>query len=239
MKPSSVLTEEVIHPDVKGLVIDGREVCPNGKIRDHWEGNFNIGIEKHQVSSLEGCPSVVANSFQVNDQKHLRSFKGSPEKASHVNVWKCPMLQDLTGITPDCDSYWIEWNDSLLSLDGILTTEKLKLDIIRNPKLSYTVCQFPSIKSMRWVDNKDVSLHDFHRHFPKITKWLTISDKIKSHALSVLLIEGLQKIHSFDNGLILMVDIINHHLPNKTGKKGMLRCQAELIDAGYTEHAQL
>jgi len=238
MKLNQVLTEEIIHPDVKGLVINEKEVCPNGKIRDDWKGDFRLNGGQHQVSSLEGCPRVIASDFQVNNQKHLTSLKGGPEKASFVNVWNCPALQDLTGITPDCNSYWINQNKQLLSLDGILTTEKLELDISGNPKLSFTVCQFPSIKSLRWINNKDVSLHDFHKHFPKISNRLTISNKIKSRVLSVLLIEGLQKIISYDN-LEPMVAIINKHLPNTTGKKVMLRCQAALIDAGYEAYAQL
>jgi len=129
-------------------------------------------------------------------------------------------------------------NDSLLSLDEISTHREIDLNITSNPNLSFTACYFSSIKTLYWRDNKDVTLHDFHRHFPKITNWLTISEQIKSHVLSVLLVEKLQWIYSFDS-LERMIVIINKHLPNTTGKKGMLRCQAELIDAGYEAYAQL
>jgi len=238
MKLTQVLTEEVIHPDVKGLVIDKKEVCPNGKIREIWKGNFEIYGHRAEVSSLEGCPRVVEDWFHVISQKYLTTLKGSPEKAGYVSVWRCSALKDLTGITPVSGSYRIGGNDSLLSLNGIPLIGDHDLHLESNPKLSFTACQFPSIKSLAWVDNKDVSLHDFHRHFPKISKYLRFSEHIQSHVLSVLLIEGLQEIYSLDD-LKPMVAIINQHLPNTLGKKGMLRCQAELIDAGYEEYAQL
>jgi len=230
--------KEVIHPDVKGLVIYRRKVCLNGKIRNHWEGEFRLNGDQHQVYSLNGCPRVIDNYFLVFNQKHLKTLNGSPKNVNNVSVWNCSKIQDLTGITPDCGSYWIGGNDSLLSLNGISTTNETCIYTNNNQELSFTACQFPSIKTLDWRNNKDVSLHDFHKHFPKISNRLTISNKIQSRVLSVLLIEGLQKIYSDDN-LEPLVAIINKHLPNTTGKKGMLRCQAALIDAGYAAYAQL
>jgi len=220
MKPDQNSTT-VIHPDVKRLVIYGKEVCPNGKIRDHWEDDFHLHENQIQVSSLEGCPRVVNNRFRVIYQKHLNSLNGSPERAKYVSVWNCSKLQDLTGITTDCNSYSIYHNKRLLSLTGIPTHQEIDLYVTNNPKLSFTACHFSSIKSLHWTDNKDDNLYDFHRHFPKITHGLMISGHIKSHVLSVLLVEGLKEIILYGK-LNPMVAIINKHLPNTTGKKGML-----------------
>jgi len=237
MKLNQVLMEEVVHPAVKGLMIGKKRVFLNGKQRNNWKGYFLIDGDVNQVSSIEGCPKV-ADGFQVIDQKYLKSLKGSPEKAKNLIIWNCSMLQDLTGITPDCESYTISSNERLASIKGIPVNKEIDLKIYENKNLSFTTCHFPSIKALHWVNNKDVSLHDFHRHFPKITRVLMISDHIKSHVLSLLLIDELKEI-IIEGKLDPVVNIINQYLPNIMGKKGMLRCQAELIDAGYTEYAQL
>jgi hypothetical protein len=59
---------------------------------------------------------------------------------------------------------------------------------------------------------------------------------ITSHILGLLLIEGCEE---FYMDRYPVRDIINKYLPNKEGRKGLMKCKAELVDAGYEEYAQL
>jgi hypothetical protein len=59
---------------------------------------------------------------------------------------------------------------------------------------------------------------------------------IKSHVLGLLLIKGLEYV-KLDNKEV--EKILNLHLPNKIGNKGLLACQSALLDAGFDDFAQL
>jgi hypothetical protein len=59
---------------------------------------------------------------------------------------------------------------------------------------------------------------------------------ITSHVLGILLIEGCSKLR-IDKTRVQ--DIINSYLPNKEGRKGLMKCKAELVDAGFEAYAQL
>ena len=61
-------------------------------------------------------------------------------------------------------------------------------------------------------------------------------NEITSHVLGVLLIDGCEKIF-IDNKEVEA--IVNEYLPNKEGRKGLLKCKGELVDAGFEEFAQL
>jgi hypothetical protein len=61
-------------------------------------------------------------------------------------------------------------------------------------------------------------------------------NKIKSHVLGVLLIEGC-RLFRIDNNKV--EDIVNKYLKEPMSKQRMIDCQNELIDAGFEEYAQL
>jgi hypothetical protein len=78
------------------------------------------------------------------------------------------------------------------------------------------------------------SLQGVYKIIKKINGRLYITDTpIKSGGIGLILIEGLTKIYSN----LPAFKIINRYLGQ--GKKGLLRCQEELVDAGYEEYAKL
>ena len=82
--------------------------------------------------------------------------------------------------------------------------------------------------------NQLTSLIGVHKIIKKIngTIWLK-NNPITSGGIGLILIEGLTKIDSD----LPAFKVINKYLGQ--GKKGLLLCQDELIEAGYEEYAQL
>jgi hypothetical protein len=56
------------------------------------------------------------------------------------------------------------------------------------------------------------------------------------YVLGILLIDSLKQI-VLDN--VEVAFIVNKYLPNTEGRKGLMKCKAELVDAGFNEYAQL
>jgi hypothetical protein len=85
--------------------------------------------------------------------------------------------------------------------------------------------------------NKLTSLKDIHKHIIKMDGiFRAESNPITSHVLGILLIEGCKAL-IIDNDDVQ--EIINKYLPNKEGRKGLMKCKAELVDAGFDEFAQI
>jgi hypothetical protein len=126
-----------------------------------------------------------------------------------------------------------------------LTDTKLtKLPVQFGTVGSYFYCdenQLTSLKGApRAVDgfycdeNKLTSLEDIHKIFKRINGRFTCRENsIKSGGIGLLLIEGLTSISADQPAF----EIIQKYLGQ--GKKGVLLCQDELIDAGYEEFAKL
>jgi hypothetical protein len=81
------------------------------------------------------------------------------------------------------------------------------------------------------ADNK-LTLEGVHKIIKKMNGFFD-ARTITSGGIGLLLIEGLKFIHSDHPAF----DIIEEYLGQ--GKKGLLRCQDELIEAGYEEFAKL
>lgn len=95
---------------------------------------------------------------------------------------------------------------------------------------------FPeSIGNYCWAtQNNFTSLHNIHKHIKQVGGWIDFgNNKITSHVLGVLLIDGLRTI-IIDNGKVDR--IINKHL---SGDRDVFACQEELIEAGLEDFAQL
>jgi hypothetical protein len=85
--------------------------------------------------------------------------------------------------------------------------------------------------------NKLNDLKDIHKVIKKINgKLVAFGNRIEAHILGVLLIAGVTEFQ-IDNEKV--TKIVNKHLPNCKGLRGALECQAELIDAGFEDYAQL
>jgi hypothetical protein len=80
-----------------------------------------------------------------------------------------------------------------------------------------------------------LSLANINKVFPVINGHLTIKNKVKSNVLSLFLIKGLTGV--WLNAPDQVRDIVNKHVAN--GRKGMMLCLSELVQAGYEDWAQL
>jgi hypothetical protein len=86
-------------------------------------------------------------------------------------------------------------------------------------------------------ENKITSLKDIHKTIKEINgMFYAKQNPIKSHVLGLLLIKGLTTVRLEPHQV---ETILNKHLPNKTGNKGLLACQNALLDAGFDEFAQI
>ena len=81
------------------------------------------------------------------------------------------------------------------------------------------------------------NLKDIHKIILKINGIVCLrNNPITSHIAGLLLIDGCEKVY-LDNNAVQ--NIINKYLPNTEGKKGFLKCRAEIYDAGFEEIARL
>jgi hypothetical protein len=88
-------------------------------------------------------------------------------------------------------------------------------------------------------ENQLTSLKDIHKHIIKMNGEFNAGrNPIKSHVLGVLLIDGCKRLYLADS-IMRVQDIINKYLPNKEGRKGLMKCKAELVDAGFEAFAQI
>ena len=85
--------------------------------------------------------------------------------------------------------------------------------------------------------NNLTSLKDIHKQLHKMNGYFNCgANKLTSHVLGVLLISGCEKL-KIDNKEVEA--IVNKYLPNNEGRKGLLKCKGELVDAGFDAFAQL
>lgn len=83
-------------------------------------------------------------------------------------------------------------------------------------------------------DNQITSLKDIHKQIIKMNGGFHCHhNEIKSHVLGLLLIPGIKVIASAEKWGPILNDYIG------SGRKGLLDCQNELIEAGLEEFAQL
>lgn len=79
------------------------------------------------------------------------------------------------------------------------------------------------------------SLHGIEKKIKTVSRIFISTTTHVTHVLGLLLIEGLGFIHIIGDNEVS--DILNHYLG--AGRKGLIDCQNELIDAGFEEQAQL
>ncbi len=85
--------------------------------------------------------------------------------------------------------------------------------------------------------NKITSLKNIHKQIKQLSGiFYGLKNPIKSHVLGILLVDGCTSFR-IDNTEVS--HIISKYLPNDRGRAAMYDCQAELIEAGFEEFAQL
>jgi len=187
---------------------------------------FKFNQVEYIGTDLQHCPSV---STMIIELMKIKSLDGITQKLNWLEINQCSDLCDAKGLPQQIHT----------------------LSVNHCPNLSFhAIKDLSIIGDLTWNNNKDRNFNDFHLSFPSIKGWIIIDcRKFHSHFLSLLLVENLQGIrlipghYTYDEDELIFqkqaISIFNKYLPNTTGKKGMLRCQAELIDAGYAAYAQL
>ena len=104
-----------------------------------------------------------------------------------------------------------------------------------------------SVSSVR-IQEPTKSLKDIHLQYPEIDGTFNCNG-VESDILGLLLIKGLTRVNleyvgtSYDGKVVIfnfgVQSIISKYFPNTEGRKGLLKCKAELIDAGYEEYARI
>jgi len=92
-------------------------------------------------------------------------------------------------------------------------------------------------------DNKFINLRNVHFDLPIVEGPLRMGkNRIKSHVLGVILIEGLTDFTYEDTSVNIWANILNQHLgglSKQIRQSRMYDCQQALIEAGFDEHAKL
>jgi hypothetical protein len=99
-------------------------------------------------------------------------------------------------------------------------------------------------KDVGLSSNKFTTLHDIHKFVKRINGYIVLTDNnITECMLGLLMIDGLMGIdvdaNKSNKDFLNASEIINTYLPNTDGRKGVVECQRELIEAGLEEFAKL
>jgi hypothetical protein len=195
---------------------------PDGKIRTTidethqskiWKGNFSCSYSN--LDSLKYCPNEVNGDFACIEN-HLTTLEHGPSIVHGDYECHDNQLTSLKGSPKISYGHFDCSNNRLKSLEGCPET----------------------INGYFSVDNnKLTSLKDIHKHLHTVKGIIYAElNRITSHILGVLLIEGCEELR-LDN--VEVTDIIDKYLPNYEGRKGLMKCKAELVDAGFGAFAQL
>ena len=174
------------------------------------EGDFN-----RDFTSLEGCPEKINGYFSCMSNKITSLEHGPSDVSGYYNCAENELTSLEYSPTIIPDSFYCSHN---------------KLTSLENG---------PSeVHDDYWAEfNKLASLKDIQKHIKRIDGVFRVDhNPITSHILGVLLIENCTRIR-LDNKEV--ESIVNQYLPNREGRKGLLKCKGELVDAGFDAFAQL
>lgn len=175
-----------------------------------WEDDFICVGRK--LTSLKGAPNHVAGYFNCKDN-NLSSLKYGPKIVG--NYYECTRnnLTSLEGAPEKIGNYFTCSVNNLKSLEGA-------------PK---------EINGHFYCSHNDLtSFKDIHKIIKKMNgQFHTVNNPIMSHVLGFLLIPGIKQVMGGGS----WSDILNKYLDQ--GRKGLIACQNELIEAGLEEFAEI
>lgn len=203
------LIKEEDEPSLIGMQIGGRVVSPEIH-KGTWMGDFDCA--RRRLTSLYGAPNIVEGTFQCNNNQ-LTTLKDGPTGIGKNYLCHRNKLETLEGCPIIINGDFVCYSNKIISLKGAPDRINGNFDCSRNLL---------------------TSLKDIHELFGQI--WgnvIFMQNPIKSHVLGLLLIPGIIRIYSDGE----WGDIMNKYIG--AGRKGMIDCQNELIEAGLEEYAQI
>lgn len=211
------LSEADFGHSLVGLTINRKLITDETK-DEVWAGDFDCQYVSN-LTSLKGSPKEVTGDFACRDNRDLVTLEGAPEIVrGNFYCTGNPKLKSLKGAPVKIGHLFsCAGNYNLTSFEGA-------------PKEiggTFTCASCLSITSLKGI----------HKHVPHIGgKFYAKDTPIKSHVLGLLLIKGCTGV-SLDNKKV--ETILNKHLPNDIGNKGLINCQSELLDADLDDFAEL
>jgi hypothetical protein len=214
------LFEEEKGKSVGELEIFGKEVAPDGKPRDYWEGEFDCSARR--ISSLEGSPKQISGAFICSYNKDLTSLKGATQKGiDEFDCHKCDIIS-LEGCPEEIfGGFSCESNKKLTSLKGMPQKGLTYVNVYDCDLRSLEGC--PEIinghfncsgnknltslkgvpKKIKWnlscQDTSISSLKDIHKMISQIDGIIDLPLTIKSNILGLLKIKNLKKVSFISN----------------------------------------
>lgn len=200
----------------------------------------NVKIVKCQLTSMKGLPTSVFGNLDLTGNR-LVTLTWSPSHVDGDYLVGNNNLVDLTGMPKKINGDFNASSNSLFNMKGGPDVV-LGYLLLNNNKLK-SFEGFPSIISRDLVirNNNITTLKNIHKHIKQINGYLILdTDKIKDSILGLFYIDGLKGVGgaSNDNTEPKWVDIFNRVYGEK-GKKGIIDCQEELIEAGLDKFAEL
>lgn len=199
------------------------------KLADLYEVESPFGTDKFWARWWDRHREFRAYDNVDVDRELLTTLKGSPIECNDFNCSR-NQLTSLEGAPK------VVRRDFTCSRNKLTTLEHAPATVGHDFDCTY---------------NKLTTLKDVHKIIKKLYGVLYVfGNPIKSHILGVLYIEGCREImlavaplaspkRNINQEKYKVQTIMNKHLPNKLGHKGMLACQSELLDAGFDAFAQL
>jgi len=216
--------------------------------------NGSFSVDHNKLISLKGCPKKVGSYFSVSDNSSLSSLEGGPEEVGTAYYCGNTSIKNFKGIGTIGSSLYAS-NCKLTSLEGLSMKFLQELDVSGNQLTSLIGCPTQDITeldassnlltslegvpqrigTLNVAQNKGlVSLEGIGHKFLKVCERIDVTGcKIKTNALGLLMISGLDQIDGDFEGL----EIIQKHLG--TGQSGLIDAQHELIEAGLEDLAEL
>jgi hypothetical protein len=178
--------------------------------------------ENNKLQSLAHCPKTVTGMFNCSDNK-ITTLEGGPQGSVWTYVSKGNPLVNLHGCPEHIGNYFEIESSRLTSYEGA-------------PKAIDGWCAIPLISA---------DLRELVKHFPKLGRKLKLKlDRNKMALTNVLSLfnTGVQTVEAYTMGGMPPevkhgFEIVNKYLPD--GRKGMMRCQAELMKAGLGPWAKI
>ena len=176
----------------------------------------NFWCDNNRLTSLEGCPSQIGDDFHCQYNR-LTSLEHCPSQVGGDFICSRNQLTSLEHCPSQVGGNFYCSINKLTSLEG---------------------CPSQVGGNFYFQDNQVSSLHNVHKHISNIGGNFACKDNpIRSHILGLMMVEiGGEIITRLGNGTD--VDEVLNKWKNQ-GRKGALRCQRDLIAAGYKELAQL
>lgn len=199
--------------------------------REHFSGAFYCSYQP--LTSLKGAPRRVIGNFECV-RCDLTSLEGAPEYVEGSFECQKNELKTLVGgPTNVLDGYFCQ-NNKLTTLKGC-APNVTDFNCADNVLTSLDYAPEFITNSIDCTGNKITSLKNIHLTIKHIgDAFYGMKNPLKSHVLGLILIEGLQYIEVDSN---VLQKILNKY--RGKGRQGVVNAQAEMIEAGYPEFAQL